>query len=387
MAGPDRNSIFIGYRRDDTADVAGRVYDHLEAKFGAKAIFKDVDSIPVGTKFKEYIPTIVEQCQFFLALIGPGWLGARGEGGRRIDDPEDFVRLEVEAALRSFGVQLLPVLVNGAKMPNASQLPQALSPLADHHAAVIRRDPDFRADVERLIRTIEAGPAAHQAVVAPTLRVDALWNALKGTDDLLALDEFQILVRGARTENRERLSSEVEARIQTVIEQKNLSKNLGGLRIRQDRASAISWDQSRVLILHVPENALAARALAEKLRSVSLRPVHDVPLQGAGIDSEMNKAGQICALWSPQSVDSVAIAALAQSAASSGRLTNVAMISAPVPEPFKAAPTVNLTGWRGEDDYRPWRELAAHLTRVAGMQLPPLAPRPPSGFFTPGRVD
>lgn len=384
MSGSDRNTIFIGYRRDDTADVAGRIYDHLEAKFGAEAIFKDVDSIPVGTKFKEYIPTIVEQCQFFLALIGPGWLGVRGEGSRRIDDPEDFVRLEVEAALQSFGVQLLPVLVNGAQMPSASQLPQALCPLADHHAAVIRRDPDFRADVERLIRTIEAGPAAREAVIAAALRVEALWSALKASDDVAALEEFLAVVRGTRVEKRDELARDVEARIHAAREQKNAS---GRSHSPREKSPATPKDPARILILHVPENALHARALAGKLGSLPLRTVYEVPLQGQEIEEEMKLAGQVCAFWSPQSVGSSTLSMLARSAFDLGTLVNVTMINASAPESFGSAPTVNLTGWRGEDDYPPWRELAVHLTKVAGVPLPPLVPRPASGFFKPGRRD
>ncbi|MBI3439214.1 MAG: toll/interleukin-1 receptor domain-containing protein, partial [Proteobacteria bacterium] len=83
-----QEAIFIGYRRDDSADVAGRIYDQLESKFGEGRLFKDVDSIPPGEHFQSYIARIISQCRIFLAVIGPGWIGAVDDrGSKRLDDP------------------------------------------------------------------------------------------------------------------------------------------------------------------------------------------------------------------------------------------------------------------------------------------------------------
>ncbi|WP_395647382.1 SUMF1/EgtB/PvdO family nonheme iron enzyme [Terricaulis sp.] len=152
-----REAIFIGYRRDDTADVAGRIYDALERKFGRDRLFKDVDNLRPGADFGAYIKSVLPRCQVALILIGPGWLDARDEAGaRRLDDPNDWVRVEVETALATPGLDVVPVLVNGARMPKSDELPATLHPLLRRHAAVIRRDPDFRDDVGKLSAALSA---------------------------------------------------------------------------------------------------------------------------------------------------------------------------------------------------------------------------------------
>jgi formylglycine-generating enzyme required for sulfatase activity len=154
MAG---EAIFIGYRRDDTADVAGRIYDALEARFGRDRVFKDVDNIPVGANFGQYIKSILPRCRVALILMGPHWVDARdGSGKRRLEDPNDWVRIEVETALATPDLQVVPVLVNGAQMPRAEDLPATLQPILHLNAAVIRRDPDFRDDIDRLGTALRA---------------------------------------------------------------------------------------------------------------------------------------------------------------------------------------------------------------------------------------
>lgn len=144
--------LFISYRREDSADVTGRIYDHLVASFGEAAVFKDVDSIPLGVDFRTHLQSVVGQCRVVLVVIGRGWAEARvGDGGRRIDLADDFVRLEIEAAL-SRGVAVVPLLVQGATMPAPDELPEPIRPLAFRQGTPIKRDPDFRADVERLVR-------------------------------------------------------------------------------------------------------------------------------------------------------------------------------------------------------------------------------------------
>jgi len=92
--------IFLSYRRTDSADIAGRIYDRLIGKFGRGPIFKDVDSIPLGLDFKEYLDTKVGECDVLLAIIGDDWLDSSDPAGKkRLDDPADFVRIEIESAL------------------------------------------------------------------------------------------------------------------------------------------------------------------------------------------------------------------------------------------------------------------------------------------------
>jgi WD40 repeat protein len=144
-------AIFISYRRDDTADVAGRVHDAFASRFGSRRIFMDVDNLRPGADFGTHIKTLLPRCQTALILIGPSWLEARDErGARRLDLPNDWVRIEIETALATPSLDVVPVLVNGASMPRAEELPECLRPMVLRHAAVIRRNPDFRDDVGRL---------------------------------------------------------------------------------------------------------------------------------------------------------------------------------------------------------------------------------------------
>ena len=147
--------IFISYRREDTRDITGRIYDCLEARFGSSAIFMDVAAIPFGVDFREHIQQAAEQSGVLLAVIGRTWLHAADEGGRRrLNEPDDFVRVEIEMALQR-GTTVVPVLVHGAAMPSAADLPTSLQPLAFRNAAEIRSGRAFRGDLDRLIRSLQ----------------------------------------------------------------------------------------------------------------------------------------------------------------------------------------------------------------------------------------
>jgi hypothetical protein len=148
-------SIFISYRRSDSADIAGRIYDRLLDEYGRASIFKDVDSIPLGTDFKEFLNRKVSECDFVLAIIGDHWLDARDDTGRRrLDDPQDFVRAEIESALEQ-DIPVIPLLVRGAQMPEAENLPASLRTLVYKNGIPIRPDPDFHRDMDRLISALD----------------------------------------------------------------------------------------------------------------------------------------------------------------------------------------------------------------------------------------
>lgn len=147
--------VFVSYRRSDSADIAGRIYDSLVDEFGIELIFKDVYSIPLGTDFKEYLAKKVSECKVLLAIIGDRWVDARGAGGKkRLDDPADFVRVEIESALER-GIPVIPLLVRGAQMPDAESLPPSLGKLVYKNGIPIRPDPDFHHDMDRLISALE----------------------------------------------------------------------------------------------------------------------------------------------------------------------------------------------------------------------------------------
>jgi hypothetical protein len=151
------NDIFISYRREDSAAICGRIFESLERYLGRGVIFKDVDSIPYGVSFPEYLGRALESASVILIVIGPNWLSVMGENRRRrIDDPADFVRVEIETALRHPSMLALPILVEGATMPSAERLPPSLRPLTHLNAAVVRNDPDYQGDIQRVQTAAQA---------------------------------------------------------------------------------------------------------------------------------------------------------------------------------------------------------------------------------------
>jgi formylglycine-generating enzyme required for sulfatase activity len=146
--------IFISYRREDTAGYAGRLYDRLSQKFGCDNLFRDIDSIDYGLNFVEVIQKTVASCDVLLAVIGRQWLSSTDkQGRRRLDNPKDFVCLEIVTALER-KIRVIPVLVGGASMPLSTELPDALQPLVDLNALLI--GDHFHPDVDRLIKTLES---------------------------------------------------------------------------------------------------------------------------------------------------------------------------------------------------------------------------------------
>lgn len=143
--------IFITYRREDTAYPAAWLFGRLASHFGRDQVFKDIDSIELGDDFVEVITAEVESCDALLALIGGRWLSITSPGGRRrLDDPDDFVRLEIEAALAR-NVRVIPILVEGARMPRADQLPSSLAKLTRRQALELSAA-RFDVDTQRLLR-------------------------------------------------------------------------------------------------------------------------------------------------------------------------------------------------------------------------------------------
>jgi formylglycine-generating enzyme required for sulfatase activity len=167
--------LFISYRREDSEGQTGRIYDRLVARFGKEAVFIDVDKIPFGVDFVDHLGTAVSQCDILLAMIGGQWLEVRHkegplQGQRRLDDPADFVRIEIHAALER-NIPVIPVLLGRTPMPGQECLPTELQKLARRNAAEVRTGRDFHGDVDRLIEGIEfllrtrPGPATPPAAL------------------------------------------------------------------------------------------------------------------------------------------------------------------------------------------------------------------------------
>jgi tetratricopeptide (TPR) repeat protein len=146
-------NIFINYRREESGHVAGRLHDSLAPKFGRDKLFMDVDNIPVGRDFEEYLNSQVAVCDAMLAVIGPNWLTVKDETGqRRLDNPNDFIVIEIGAALAR-NIPVVPVLVDEARMPKASELPDSLKLLARRQAVQVRHA-NFSSDAEALIKRL-----------------------------------------------------------------------------------------------------------------------------------------------------------------------------------------------------------------------------------------
>jgi hypothetical protein len=185
---PQGGGVFVSYRRQESSAVAGRLAERLAERFGANRVFIDVHTIEPGVDFTEAIAHAVETCEVLLTVIGPSWLTATDEQGRRrLDDPDDVVRLEIEAALTR-NVRVIPILVENAEMPKAQDLPKSLAGLARRNAFTVRHE-SFSSDAERLITSIEDGirdGGRGQAENAVQLRPSV-------TDPVAAQERWQLL--------------------------------------------------------------------------------------------------------------------------------------------------------------------------------------------------
>ena len=164
--------IFISYRRDDSRGYAGRLQGDLSRRYSDEHVFRDVE-IPPGADFGEYITGLVDRCNVVLAIIGPGWLDARDrEGERRIDKPDDWVRLEIERALARDGVEVIPVLVDGARLPPREELPESLLALRRRNAFELS-DRRWDYDVEPARPAPRRAAARHERAARPPRRAAA----------------------------------------------------------------------------------------------------------------------------------------------------------------------------------------------------------------------
>lgn len=142
--------IFISYRRDDTRQAAGRLADDLAEAFGGERIFRDIEKIEIGVDFTQALEKALAECEVMLVLIGRQWSSiADGQGRRRLDQPEDWIRAEIVTALKR-GIRVVPVLVDGAALPAEAELPEDLRPLLRRQAVELE-DARWRGDVARLV--------------------------------------------------------------------------------------------------------------------------------------------------------------------------------------------------------------------------------------------
>ena len=176
--------IFISYRRDDTAAHAGRLYDRLAAHFGAQRVFRDVDSLHPGAEFAAVIEERVAACDALVVLIGNNWLNAAdAQGKRKLDQPYDYVRTEIGAALRQRKL-VIPALVDGATLPQASELPAEIAALRSRNSLEIS-ERHFAADVQRIIEALDPASARVEpgGNAPPAASPSGFWAWLKNGDN------------------------------------------------------------------------------------------------------------------------------------------------------------------------------------------------------------
>jgi hypothetical protein len=179
--------IFISYRRADSKYVVDRIRDRLNEAFDENAIFRDIESIPLGQNFSDVLDQATTTCDVMLVVMGPQWAGVTdAQGNKRLADPGDYTRLEVEAGLANKKILVIPVLVMGAQMPAAGDIPESLRALLFRNAISVRNDPDFKPDMERLIEGIyEQFPDAAKARSAKRKAMDPMQLAA-AVKDMLA---------------------------------------------------------------------------------------------------------------------------------------------------------------------------------------------------------
>jgi tetratricopeptide (TPR) repeat protein len=180
--------VFISYRREDSAAYAGRIQDRLEREFERDLLFIDVDGIPLGLNFVKVLREEVANCGVLLAAIGRDWLDVRDKDGtRRLDNPTDFVRIEIATALQR-EIPVIPILLDGTSVPTADQLPEDLKELALRNGLDVRHA-SFHADMDKLIRELKGHVGAPRALFDKGIELGKLGRRVQAIavyDDLLA---------------------------------------------------------------------------------------------------------------------------------------------------------------------------------------------------------
>jgi hypothetical protein len=187
------SGIFISYRREDSAGWTGRLAERLKQKFGAEAIFMDIDTIQPGADFAEALRAAVGASDVLLAMIGPEWsLAMNGEGQKRLEDPNDWVRTELTTALNR-SIPVIPVLVGGASLPKLATLPDDLKKLFNYQAHELT-DKRWEFDSSQLVQVLEKvvlGAKPKRNIVQTILAGRSTWVALVVLGLLLALVSVQ----------------------------------------------------------------------------------------------------------------------------------------------------------------------------------------------------
>jgi TIR domain len=283
--------IFVSYRREDSSDSAGRLSDRLIDHFGLERVFIDVDTIELGADFVEAITSAVDACAVLVAVIGPGWLSAEDEQGRRLDDPDDWVRVEIGTALTR-GVRVIPVLVREAAMPRRGDLPADLAGLARRNPLRIRHE-SFRDDVRRLLETVEGVlvdvAIAHPGAPAAGMTEDSgparsTSYLMAGNVDAAKWDKQKRLARATRLlHDAERIGKSIAAENRQVDPLIDVAVAVAAS--DPERAARLFSDAEQIVKSITDEGSNASGALARLARAVApMDPDYAERIAGSIVD-------------------------------------------------------------------------------------------------------
>ncbi len=285
-------TVFISYRRDQTAGEARALFTELAAILGKNSVFMDVDAIALGRDFRHVIGERLELCDLMLALVGRDWIGARNPSGRRrLDDPGDFVRLEIATALKR-NIPVTPVLVQGAQMPTVEQLPDDIKDFAYRNGFELshnRWESDVREMMKRLglskQRDVEAQDAqkstrkswatligvsmlAIVTVGAGFLSYRTIMEEKSRAEQKRAEEQAQAAAAEAERQRtqaeRERAAQAQAERERTQAERERAAQaQAGGRRAQEERERAAQAERERAAPVYIDPNRQAGSGVSD----------------------------------------------------------------------------------------------------------------------------
>jgi hypothetical protein len=303
-----QHPIFISYRRTDSDGQAGRLYDHLVRAFGDDTVFMDAAGIAPGLDFRKAIDDQVSRCGVFLAVIGPEWARITGaDGGRRLDDPNDFVRLEIASAL-AFNVAVIPVLVNGAEMPNAHQLPDNIRGLAYRQGVGISHA-RWNSDVQLLISVLrDYDPTKKQpSHAAVSVQLPAEGDT-PTSQSSTAEEKARLAVLRKKQQEEQTRRAAIEERLKEA--QESVEAKAARWNALENGPVSDATRQPVTFICYSHEDAAFARKLAQDLRNKGARVWMDKLDIRPGqpyrkkIDEALRSCDRMIVIVSPSSVES-----------------------------------------------------------------------------------
>ena len=270
---PSALRVFINYRRGPATPYARQLYEKLSARFGVDNVFWDVDTIQPGMDFVDFIRQAVGLCQVMVSVIGPGWLEASDpDGRRRLENPEDFVRLEIEAALDR-KIRIIPVLVGDGTVPRSTDLPSTLAPFVRRNAVEIS-DSRWDYDTGRLLRVLDRVEAEERAKLAEAEAAQQTEEErARAAAEAQAEAERRAEQERARAAEAERLAEEERRAAEAAEQAKAAAEAEAAERAAQERArvaaeaeAARLAEQERVRLAAAAEAEAEAARLAEQDR-------------------------------------------------------------------------------------------------------------------------